>query len=80
MDINPFAASLRAKSGEPQSEQKLRTVELPLLPRAAWVAGVPVTFRSAADTTTPDAKGAPLERWQSRQWQLIIATGAREQT
>jgi hypothetical protein len=27
-------------------------------------------------TTTPDAKGAPLERWQSLQWQFNIAMGA----
>ena len=31
-------------------------------------------------TMKPEAKGAPLERWQSRQWQLSIATGSREHT
>jgi hypothetical protein len=75
-DMNPCAAGLIANSGEPHSAQKLRTVRLPLLPRTAWVAGVPVTVTSVALTTMPEAKGAPLERWQSRQWQLIIATGA----
>jgi hypothetical protein len=35
-----------------------------------------------SDTRTmkPEAKGAPLERWQSRQWQLSIAIGPREHT
>lgn len=27
-------------------------------------------------TTTPDANGAPLDSWQSRQWQFSIARGA----
>jgi hypothetical protein len=26
--------------------------------------------------TTPEANAAPLERWQSRQWQLSMAMGA----
>lgn len=26
-------------------------------------------------TTTPEANGAPLDSWQSVQWQLIIARG-----
>ncbi len=40
---------------------------------------MPVTRRSALWTTTPEANGAPLERWQSLQWQLSMATGALEQ-
>ena len=30
-------------------------------------------------TTTPEAKGAPLARWQSLQWQFNIAMGALAQ-
>jgi hypothetical protein len=79
MDMNPFAAALCAKSGEPHLGQKLRTVEFPLLPRTAWVVTAPVTFTSEAFTTTPEANGAPLDCWQSRQWQLIIAMGVPAQ-
>jgi len=71
-------ASLRANSGVPQSGQKLRIARLPLPARTEYVFGAPVTPVSATRTMTPEAKGAPLERWQSRQWQLSIATGARE--
>ena len=42
----------------------------------AYVLGVPLISRSAVDTTTPEAKGAPLERWQSAQWQFSMAMGA----
>jgi hypothetical protein len=28
---------------------------------------------------TPEANGAPLERWQSKQWQLSVAMGAAAQ-
>ena len=66
--------------GEPQSEQKLRVASLPLLARTEYVFGVPVIVMSDTRTMKPEAKGAPLERWQSRQWQLSVATGAREHT
>jgi hypothetical protein len=76
IDINSGLASLRVNKGVPQSEQKLRVARPPLLARTEYVFGVPLISRSVALTTTPDAKGAPLERWQSRQWQLSIAMGA----
>jgi hypothetical protein len=41
---------------------------------------VPVIAVSDTWMMKPEAKGAPLERWQSRQWQLSIAIGAREHT
>jgi hypothetical protein len=30
-----------------------------------------MTYRSGAETRTPDAKGAPLGLWQSRQLQFV---------
>ena len=48
--------------------------------RTEYVFGVPVIAISDTRTMKPEAKGAPLERWQSRQWQLSIATGLREHT
>jgi hypothetical protein len=77
MDMNPGTDSLRVNSGAPQSEQQLRIVRLPMPARTEYVFGVPVISVSDTRTTTPEAKGAPLECWQSRQWQLSIATGAR---
>ena len=74
--MNPGFASLHVNKGVPQSAQKLRVARPPLLARTEYVLGVPVTSRSLVMTTTPDAKGAPLERWQSRQWQFSMATGA----
>src|SRR6185312_16676800 len=68
-------ASLRANRGVPQSGQKPRVARLPLPARTEYVFGVPTISVSAIRTMTPEAKGAPLERWQSRQWQLSIATG-----
>jgi hypothetical protein len=76
MDVNSALSSPRVNKGVPHSEQKVRVVSPPLLPRTEYVFGVPVTWRSAVITTTPDAKGAPLERWQSVQWQLRPAMGA----
>lgn len=64
------------EQGRPQSAQKLRVARRPLLARTEYALGEPLIATSAAMTTTPDAKGAPLERWQSRQWQLSIASGA----
>ncbi|MDB6011613.1 MAG: hypothetical protein JWL65_3863 [Gammaproteobacteria bacterium] len=80
MDITSGAVSPRVNRGEPQSEQKLRVASLPLLARTEYVFGVPVIVMSDTRTMKPEAKGAPLERWQSRQWQLSVATGAREHT
>jgi hypothetical protein len=80
MDMNSGAASPRVNRGAPQWEQKLRVARLPLPARTEYVFGVPVTSTSDAATMKPEAKGEPLERWQSRQWQLSIATGARAHT
>jgi hypothetical protein len=80
MDMTSAAISPRVNRGEPQSEQKLRVASLPLLARTEYIFGVPVIVMSDTRTMKPEAKGAPLERWQSRQWQLSIATGAREHT
>lgn len=80
MDITSAAVSPRVNSGEPQSEQKLRVASLPLPARTEYVFGVPVIVISETRTMKPEAKGAPLERWQSRQWQLSVAIGEREHT
>lgn len=80
MDITSGAVSPRANKGEPQSEQKLRVASLPLLARTEYVFGVPVIVTSDTRTMKPEAKGAPLERWQSRQWQLSVATGGCKHT
>jgi hypothetical protein len=80
MDMISGAVSPHVNRGEPQSEQKLRVASLPLPARTEYDFGVPVIVVSDARTMKPEAKGAPLERWQSRQWQLSIATGAREHT
>ena len=80
MNMTPGAASPRVNRGEPQSEQKLRVASLPLLARTEYVFGAPVIAISDTRTMKPEAKGPPLERWQSRQWQLSVATGAREHT
>jgi hypothetical protein len=80
MDITSGAVSPRVNRGEPHSEQKLRVASLPLLARTEYVFGVPVIVTSDTRTMKPEAKGAPLERWQSRQWQFSVATGAPEHT
>jgi hypothetical protein len=80
MDMISGAVSPRVNRGEPQSEQKLRVASLPLPARTEYVFGVPVIVMSDTRMMKPEAKGAPLERWQSRQWQLSLATGAREHT
>jgi hypothetical protein len=76
MDVNCGLASLCVNKGVPHSGQKLRVVCFPLLAWTAYRLGVPMTSRSLLATTTPDAKGAPLDAWQSRQWQFNIASGA----
>jgi hypothetical protein len=80
MDMTSGATSPCVNRGEPQLEQKLRVARLPLPARTEYAFGVPVIEMSDTRTIKPEAKGAPLERWQSRQWQLSIATGAREHT
>jgi hypothetical protein len=77
IDVNWEFASLRVNKGVPQSGQKMRVARPPLLARTAYVFGVPLISRSAVMTTMPDAKGAPLDSWQSLQWQLIMAMGSR---
>ncbi|WP_233518910.1 hypothetical protein [Paraburkholderia xenovorans] len=52
---------------------------MPLPARTEHILGVPVIVMSDTRTMKPEAKGAP-ERWQSWQWQLRDATGAREHT
>ncbi|MDB5900707.1 MAG: hypothetical protein JWP41_4309 [Ramlibacter sp.] len=76
MDVNCPLASLCVNRGVPHSGQKLRVASLPLLPRTEYALGAPLISRSELKMTTPDAKGAPLERWQSLQWQFSMATGA----
>jgi hypothetical protein len=76
IDVNCPLTSLRVNRGDPQSGQKLRVDSMPLLPLTEYVLGVPLTSRSELAMTTPDAKGAPLERWQSLQWQFSMAIGA----
>lgn len=76
MDMTSGATSPFVKSGLPQVEQKVRVVAAPLEARTAWDAGEPVTTTALVETMTPEANGAPLERWQSRQWQLSMARGA----
>lgn len=61
-------------------EQKLLVASLPLLARTEYVFGAPVIVISDTRMMKPEAKGAPLERWQSRQWQLSVATDGREHT
>lgn len=75
MDMNSETASPQVKSGVPHSAQKLRVVSPPVLPYTMYVLGAPETSVAETATTMPDAKGAPLERWQSWQWQLSIAMG-----
>ena len=76
IDVKAGFDAPRVNRGVSHWAQKLRVVAMPLLARTAWAAGVPVTWRSALRTTTPEANAAPLERWQSVQWQLSMATGA----
>ena len=76
IDVNCGLTSLRVNRGVPHSGQKLRVANLPLLARTGYAFEVPVISRSLLATTTPEAKGAPLERWQSLQWQFSIARGA----
>ena len=73
MDMNSGATSPRVNRGAPQSEQKLRVARLPLPARTEYVFGVPVISTSDARTIKPEAKGAPLERWQSPQWQMRLS-------
>lgn len=75
IDVNCAFASLRVNSGVPHSPQKVRVVVLPLLARTEWLLGAPDTWSSAVATTTPEANGAPLDNWQSRQWQFNMAIG-----
>ena len=77
IDVNCAFASLCVNKGVPQSGQKPRVATPPLLARTAYVFGVPLISRSAVMTTMPEANGAPLEIWQSLQWQLIMAIGSR---
>lgn len=76
IEVNCGFTSPRVKSGVPHCGQKLRVVTRPLLPCTSKVFKAPDTSSSALATTTPDAKGAPLERWQSSQWQFNMAIGA----
>lgn len=76
IEVNAGFASPCVNRGVPHSEQKLRVARAPLLPCTEKVFGLPVTWRCSVGTITPDANGAPLERWQSWQWQFNIAMGA----
>lgn len=61
IDVKCGFSSLWVNRGVPHSGQKLRVANLPLLPRTEYALEVPVISRSLLATTTPDAKGAPLE-------------------
>jgi hypothetical protein len=67
MDMTSGATSPCVNRGEPQLEQKLRIARLPLRAQTEYAFGVPVIEMSDSRTIKPEAKGAPLERWQSRQ-------------
>ena len=58
-------------SGEPQAEQKLRSVSPPWSsPTVVKEASVlPFTVSSARGTPTTTVNGLPVWRWQSVQWQ-----------
>ena len=78
--MNSGATSPPVNRGEPQSGQKLRVASAPLPALTENVFGVPVISKSDTREMKPEAKGAPLDRWQSLQWQLSIATGAPAHT
>ena len=67
MDVKSGIASPVVNKGLPQFEQKLRVVGKPLDARTEYSFGEPVTLMDFVETTTPDANGAPLDSWQSRQ-------------
>ena len=67
MDVKSGIASPVVNKGLPQFEQKLRVVWTPLDARTECSLGEPVTSMDLVETTIPDANGAPLESWQSRQ-------------
>lgn len=68
--------SPRVNKGVPHIPQNERIVRFPEAAVTTWVPGTPVTSTESAITMKPDANGAPLETWQSLQWQLSIASGA----
>jgi hypothetical protein len=69
MNTNCGAAALREKSGEPQAEQKLRSVFRPVpsesVSNEASVS--PLTLKAAFGTPTTTEKGLLVWRWQSVQ-------------
>jgi hypothetical protein len=70
---------LPATSGEPHSGQNPRRAVCPASPRTTWYLGSPFRrAKAAAGTATTEDAPPPLARWQSRQWQFSIATGAAE--
>lgn|GEM_PF-6022303 len=54
-------ASPVVNKGLPQFEQKLRVAKAPLDARTEYSFGVPVISTELLGTTTPEAKGAPLD-------------------
>ena len=61
MDVKSGIASPVVNKGLPQVEQKLRVVRAPLEARTEYVFGELLTLMDCVGTTTPEAKGAPLD-------------------
>ncbi|MEY2443277.1 MAG: hypothetical protein QOJ46_2703 [bacterium] len=72
------SAAVTLKIGDPQAEQKLRSVSSPWsVPVVANEASVlPSTVSAARGTPTITENGLPVWRWQSVQWHAAWATGA----
>ncbi len=72
-------ADVDANSGAPHSPQNARRATCPLSAVVSKYRGSPDVSRKAARlTASVGAYPPPPTRWQSRQWQLTIASGAAE--
>lgn len=76
--MNSGIASPVVNKGLPQVPQKLRVARRPLDARTEYSRGEPLMSTEPFGTTTPEANGAPLDCWQSRQWQFSMANGSLE--
>jgi hypothetical protein len=61
MEMKSGMASPVVNKGLPQFEQKLRVAKTPLDARTEYSFGEPVISTEFLGTTTPEAKGAPLD-------------------
>ena len=70
MKANSGASAEKLKTGEPQAEQKFRSVSppwsSPVVANEAIV--LPSTLNAARGTPTNTVNGLPVWRWQSVQW------------